>query len=81
MTQEVEGCRWDATLISETWRAINAEFWETQQGHIHGSWKIREQARSWSSGEQGGENVSIGQTTSANAPYQRRSQSTNNMYC
>ena len=32
LTQEVEGCRWDATFISETWRASNAEIWETQQG-------------------------------------------------
>ena len=34
LTQEVEGCRWDATIICETWRASNAEIWETQQGHI-----------------------------------------------
>ena len=34
LTQEVEGCRWDAFSISETWRASNAEIWETQQGHI-----------------------------------------------
>ena len=34
LTQEVEGCRWDAKLISETWRSSNAEIWETQQGHI-----------------------------------------------
>ena len=53
LTQEVEGYRLDAILISETWRASNAEIWATQQGHIyHGSWKIREQPRSWNSGEQ-----------------------------
>ena len=33
LTQEVEGSRWDAILISETWRASNAEIWETQHGH------------------------------------------------
>ena len=34
LTQEVEGCMWDAILISETWRASNAQIWETQQGHM-----------------------------------------------
>ena len=34
LTQEVKECRCDATLISETWRASDAEIWETQQGHI-----------------------------------------------
>ena len=34
LTQEVEGCRCGAILISERWRASNAEIWETQQGHI-----------------------------------------------
>ena len=53
LTQEVEGYRLDAFLISETWRASNAEIWETARTHIfHGSWKIREQTRSWNSGEQ-----------------------------
>ena len=33
LTQEVEGCRWDAILICEVWRAKDAEIWETQQGH------------------------------------------------
>ena len=33
LTPEVEGCRWDAILICETWRASNAEIWETQLGH------------------------------------------------
>ena len=31
LTQEVEGCRWCALLISETWRSNNAEILETQQ--------------------------------------------------
>ena len=52
LTQEVEGCRWNAILICETWRASNAEIWETHQGHIHGLRKIREQTRSWNSDEQ-----------------------------
>ena len=30
LTQEVEGCRWDAPLISETWRSNKAEIWEIQ---------------------------------------------------
>ena len=34
LTQQVEGCRWDAILICEKLRASNAEIWETQQGHI-----------------------------------------------
>ena len=34
LTQEVEGCRWDAFLISESWRSNKAEIWETHQGHI-----------------------------------------------
>ena len=34
LTQEMEGCRWDAILISERWSANNAETWETQQGHV-----------------------------------------------
>ena len=35
LTQEVEGYRMDVFLISQTWRASNAEIWETQQGHIY----------------------------------------------
>ena len=27
LTQEVEGCKWDAILISEMWRVSNAEMW------------------------------------------------------
>ena len=50
LTQEVEGCRWDAILISETWRANEAEILETQQGHTFR--KIRESTRSWNSSEQ-----------------------------
>ena len=46
MTQEVEGCRWDVFLISETLRASNAEIWETQQGHIFmGSGKFENKHR------------------------------------
>ena len=31
LTQEVEGCKWDAILISEMWRVSNAEMWDIQQ--------------------------------------------------
>ena len=34
LTQKDEGYRRDTILISETWRASNAEVWETQQGPI-----------------------------------------------
>ena len=57
LTQVVEGCRWCALLISETWRSNKAEIWETQQGHIFMG--------------AGVENVSTGQTTSTNEPQQR----------
>ena len=46
LTQEVEGCRWDAILIRESWRVSNAEIWETQQGHISlGSGKFENKHR------------------------------------
>ena len=37
----MEGCRWDAILVSESWSASNAEIWESQQGHMFmGSGKV-----------------------------------------
>ena len=45
---ELEGYRWDAMLMSETWRPDKSEIWETHQKHTfmgagkndnkHGSW-------------------------------------------
>ena len=31
---ELEGYRWDAILLNETWRHEPAELWETQHKHI-----------------------------------------------
>ena len=31
---ELEGYRWDAILLSETWRHEPAEIWETHHNHI-----------------------------------------------
>ena len=38
---EIEGYRWDAILLNETWRHEPAELGETQNKHIYGSWEIR----------------------------------------
>ena len=34
MFSELQGCRWDAVLVSETWRPEKEEIWETNRGHI-----------------------------------------------
>ena len=34
MVSELEGYRWDAILLSETWRREQAEMWETHHKHI-----------------------------------------------
>ena len=34
MVWEVEGHRWDAVLMSETWRPDKSEIWETHQKHV-----------------------------------------------
>ena len=34
MVCELEGYRWDAILLSETWRHEQAEIWETHHKHI-----------------------------------------------
>ena len=34
MVSELEGYRWDAILLSETWRHEQAEIWETHHKHI-----------------------------------------------
>ena len=31
---EGQDCKWDAILVSETWRSSEAETWETSQGHM-----------------------------------------------
>ena len=48
LVTELEGYRWDAILLSETWRHEPAELWETHHNHIFmGAGKVREQTRSW----------------------------------
>ena len=34
MVCELEGYRWDATIMSETWRPDKSEIWETHHKHI-----------------------------------------------
>ena len=34
MTRDLEGYRWDAVLLNETWRLAKSEIWETHQEHI-----------------------------------------------
>ena len=34
MIHEIKDCRWDALLLSETWRSRKAEIWESHPGHI-----------------------------------------------
>ena len=34
MVSELEGCRWDAILLNETWRHEQAEIWETHHKHM-----------------------------------------------
>ena len=34
MFNEVQGCKWDAILVSETWRPKPEEVWGSDQGHI-----------------------------------------------
>ena len=35
LIRELEGCKWDALLISASWRPEKAEIWETRQGHLY----------------------------------------------
>ena len=35
LIREVQGCRWDALLICDSWRPEKAEIWETRQGHMY----------------------------------------------
>ena len=35
MVHELEGYRWDAVLLNETWRPAKSEIWETHQRHIY----------------------------------------------
>ena len=34
MSGELQGCRWDAILVSEAWRLERGELWETKRGQI-----------------------------------------------
>ena len=35
LIREVQDCRWDALLLSETWRPNKAEIWESGKGHVY----------------------------------------------
>ena len=53
MVCELEGYRWDALLISETWRQDKSEIWETHHKHkFMAAKKIRQQTRCWNYAEQ-----------------------------
>ena len=53
MVCELEGYRWDAILLSETWRPDKSEIWETHHKRIfNGSRKIRQRTRRWNYAEQ-----------------------------
>ena len=52
MECQLEGYRWDALFINETWTQDKSEIWETHHKHIHGSRKIRQQTRCWNYAEQ-----------------------------
>ena len=48
LAREVRDRRWDALLISESWRPEKAELWMTLQGRIDmGAGGIPKQTRSW----------------------------------
>ena len=64
-------------------RASNAEIW-VGENKVTESWPLENSKTNTELGfwwTRSVENISTGQTTSANAPYQRRSQSTKNMFC
>ena len=53
LVTELEGYRWDAVLLNETWRHEPAELWETQHKHIFmGAGKLRQQTWCWDHAEQ-----------------------------
>ena len=35
LIREVQDCRWDALMLSETWRPYKAEIWKLRQGHVY----------------------------------------------
>ena len=35
LTKEVEGCKWDAFLLCETWRTAKSELWKSPCGHVY----------------------------------------------
>ena len=76
----VHGCRYDPRVLNANWNrtyALQVCMQGTHNNAIDDN--IRHFLEFWWTGSD--ENVSTGQNSSANAPYQRRSQSTNNMYC
>ena len=53
LVTELEGYRWDAILLSETWRHEPAELWETHHNPIFmGAGKYENKTRSWHHAEQ-----------------------------
>ena len=43
---EVDGWKWDALLLSETWRPIKSrDVGVNTRSHIHECWKVRKQSR------------------------------------
>ena len=35
LPKELDGCKWDAALLSETWRHEKKEIWESNCGHMY----------------------------------------------
>ena len=53
LRREVEGCKWDAQLLSETWRPNQAELLRVAaRTHFYGCRKIRERTRRGNTSEQ-----------------------------
>ena len=53
LVSELEGYRWDAILLNETWRHEQAEIWETHHKHIFlGAGKYDNKTPCWNYGVQ-----------------------------
>ena len=79
LVTELEGYRWDAILLSETWRHEPAELWETHHNHIFmGAGKYENRHGVGIMLNKGGEKESLIPITSMNVPSKQRSWSTAN---
>ena len=78
MIREVEGYRWDAVLLNETWRPAKSEIWETHQTDIYmGARKYENKHGVRISAEQEmAKKESSTLNTSTNGPLPQRSRST-----